>query len=87
MNGMPSPYTYVRTSPHQNLPLPSYQINSTSSNSLSTNLLQHLFRQRGDMLNQDFYLQHPPNSSFDELTRYTPSPNFGHSPSKTKKIK
>jgi hypothetical protein len=80
MNGMPSPYTYGRTLPHQNLSLPSYQINSTPSNSLSTNLLQHLFRQRGDMLNQDFYLQHPPNSSFDELTRYTPSPNFGHSP-------
>ncbi len=74
----------MRSSPHQNL-LPShYPINSTPSNSLSTNLLHHLIRQKGDIRNnQDIYHQFQSPSSFDELTRYTTSPsNFNHSPSK-----
>lgn len=78
MNGAPSPYAYIRTSPHQH-----YQINAIPSNSLSTNLLQHLFRQKPDLLNQDFYVQHAQAQSFEDSTRYTPSPNFRHSPSKT----
>jgi hypothetical protein len=86
MNGIPSHYQYVRSSPHQHSSnLSHFQINSTPSiptNSLSTNLLHHLFRQKTDMINQDFYLQHQPSSSIDESNRYTPSPNFIHSPSK-----
>jgi hypothetical protein len=82
MNGVPSSYSYSRTSPHQH-----YQTNSIPSNSLSTNLLQHLIRQKADMLNQDLYLQHPSASSFDESTHYTPSSNFSRSPSKTKEKK
>ena len=86
MNGVPSPYAYVHTSPQQNLPPSHYQINPIPSNSQSANLRQQLLRQRGDLYNQDLYAQHPSASSFEEPTRYTPSPNFSRSPSKTKKF-
>jgi hypothetical protein len=70
-NGVPSNYPYIRQ-------YQQFQINSTP-----TNLLQHILRQKGEMINQDFYVQHQPSSSlFNESNRYTPSPSFTHSPSK-----
>jgi hypothetical protein len=82
MNGMPSPYPYIRSLPQPYQPAGSHFPTPTPSNSLSTNLLHHLLRQKGEMLNQDFYRQHQPAVSFDEPMRYKPSSNFIHSPRK-----
>jgi len=88
MNGMPSNYPCIRSLPHQHpLNLPQFRVTpspSIPSNSLSTNLFHHLLRQKGELLNQDFYIQQQPSSSLDESTRYTPSSSshFVHSSSK-----
>ncbi len=57
-------------------------MNSTPS--ISTNLLHHIFRQKNEIVNRDFYLHHQQSSALDESNRYTPSPNFTHSTSKNK---
>jgi hypothetical protein len=77
MDGMSSHYPFVRSSNFSHFPI-------NPSPSISTNLLHHLFRQKNEMINPDFYLHHQQSSSLDESNRYTPSPNFAHSPSKTK---
>ncbi|UJR09609.1 hypothetical protein I4U23_013844 [Adineta vaga] len=71
LNGVSSPYAYVHLSSQQH-PSNHIQFNTTSSpsNSMSTNLLQHLFRQKADLLNQDSYSI--PSTLPDNSVRYIP---------------
>ena len=83
MNGIPQHFSYIRSSPHQHTAdFSHFQINSTPTNSLSTNLFHHLLRQKGELLNQDHYFQPQPSSSFDEPIHYPSSSHFVHSPGK-----
>ena len=64
---MPGQHPYIRA------PIP-YQMTGTPMN-----LIQQIFRHKGELSNPDFHFSPQPPSSYDESTRYTPSPNFQRS--------